>query len=76
MTHFKLDIKQSQKIRYCKQCGKEIDNSGRKMNKRTKYCSNDCHEDYLFDKRLRNAELRNNAKETNKEKRRKYESSR
>ena len=67
-------MKQSQKIRYCKQCGKVIDNSGRKIQKRTKYCSYDCHEDYLFDKRLRNAELRNNAKETNNEKRQKPKS--
>ena len=68
-------MKQSQKIRYCKQCGKVIDYSGRKIQKRTKYCSYDCHEDYLFDRRIRNAELRKNAKETNKEKRRNYDSS-
>tara|TARA_Y100001963_G_scaffold43451_1_gene60870 strand:- start:38 stop:247 length:210 start_codon:yes stop_codon:yes gene_type:complete len=68
-------MKRAYRIKYCKQCGKVIDNSGRKMNKRTKYCSNDCHEDYLFDRRLRNAELRKNAKETNKEKRRNYDSS-
>ena len=67
-------MKQSQKIRYCKQCGKEIDNSGRKMNKRTKYCSSDCHEDYLFDKRTKLTELRIKAKETNNEKRQKSKS--
>ena len=66
-------MKRAYRIRYCKQCGKEIDNSGRKIQKRTKYCSYDCHEDYLFDRRIRNAELRNNAKETNKEKRRNYD---
>ena len=50
-------MKQSQKVRYCKQCGKEIDNSGRKIQKRTKYCSYDCHEDYLSDRRFRMTEL-------------------
>jgi len=57
LTYFKLDMKQSHKIRYCKQCGKVIDNSGRKINKRTKYCSNNCHEDYLSERRRRLTEL-------------------
>ena len=68
------EIRLAQK-RYCIVCNKLIRQSRKKMQKRTKYCSNDCYEDYLFDKRLRNAELRNNAKKTNKEKRRKYDSS-
>ena len=38
---------------FCKQCGKEIDNSKRKIHKRTKYCSIDCVDDYQFDKRER-----------------------
>ena len=41
------------KKRFCKQCGKEIDNSKRKIHKRTKYCSIDCVDDYQFDKRER-----------------------
>ena len=41
------------KKRFCKQCGKEIDNSKRKIYKRTKYCSIDCVDDYQFDKRER-----------------------
>ena len=67
-------MKRAYRIRYCKQCNKEIDNSGRKMIKRTKYCSSDCHEDYLFDKRTKLTELRIKAKETNNEKRQKSKS--
>ena len=50
-------MKQSQKVRYCKQCCKVIDNSGRRIQKRTKYCSYDCHEDYLAERRRRLTEL-------------------
>ena len=67
-------MKRAYRIKYCKQCGKEIDNSGRKMNKRTKYCSNDCHENYLSDKRVKFTQLRIKAKETNNEKRKKPKS--
>ncbi len=51
-------MKQAHKIKYCKQCGTEIDNSGRKMNKRTKYCSSDCHEEYILQRRRHMTELR------------------
>ena len=57
LTLFHGDMKRAHKIRLCKQCGKLIDNSGRKLQKRTKYCSNDCAEDYYFDKKLRLTEL-------------------
>jgi|TARA_Y100000310_G_scaffold32170_1_gene30542 tRNA(Ile2) C34 agmatinyltransferase TiaS len=56
-------MKQAHKTRICKQCGKEIDNSGQKLQKRTKYCSNDCAEDYYFDKQLRMKELNLKLKE-------------
>ena len=41
------------KKRFCKQCGNEIDNSQRKIYKKTKFCSRDCVNDYQFDKRKR-----------------------
>ena len=47
-------MKRLSRIRICKQCGKIIDNSKRKIQKRTKFCSADCAEDYQFDKRERN----------------------
>jgi|TARA_R100001530_G_scaffold21976_1_gene18078 RNA polymerase-binding transcription factor DksA len=34
------------KKRFCKVCGIEIDNSKRKINKRTKYCSKNCVDEY------------------------------
>ena len=46
-------MKRLNRIRLCKQCGKEIDNSQRKIQKRTKFCSEDCAEDYNEEKRLR-----------------------
>ena len=49
-------MKRLSRIRLCKQCGKEIDNSQRKIQKRTKFCSADCAEDYKEDKRLRRLE--------------------
>ena len=54
-------MKRLSRIRLCKQCGKEIDNSKRKIQKRTKFCSADCAEDHKFDKRERrlNNVLRN-----------------
>jgi len=57
----KYKMKRLSRIRICKQCGKEIDNSKRKIQKRTKFCSADCAEDYKFDKRERrlNNVLRN-----------------
>ncbi len=67
-------MKQAHKIKYCKQCDTEIDNSGRKMNKRTKYCSSDCHEEYILQRRRHMTELRIKAKETNNEKREKSKS--
>lgn len=42
----KYKMKRLNRIRICKQCGKEIDNSKRKIQKRTKFCSADCAEDY------------------------------
>jgi RNA polymerase-binding transcription factor DksA len=39
-------MKRLNRIRLCKSCGKVIDNSKRKINKRTKFCSEDCVEDY------------------------------
>ena len=57
MAYFSVDMKRAHKIRLCNQCGKLIDNSGLKIQKKTKYCSKDCHEDYLFDRRLRLTEL-------------------
>ncbi len=57
MAHFSVDMKRAHKIRLCKQCGKVIDNSGRKIQKKTKYCSYDCHEDYLAERRQRLKEL-------------------
>ena len=41
------------KIRICKFCGKEIDNSDRKMHKRSKFCHYDCAEDYNYERKLR-----------------------
>lgn len=41
------------KIRICKFCGKEIDNSDRKIHKRTKFCNYDCAEDYNYERKLR-----------------------
>ena len=49
----KYKMKRLNKIRICKQCGKEIDNSKRRIQKRTKFCSIDCVDDYQFDKRER-----------------------
>ena len=46
-------MKRLSRIRLCKQCGKEIDNSQRKIQKRTKFCSADCAEDYKIDKQLK-----------------------
>ena len=46
-------MKRLSRIRICKQCGNEIDNSKRKIQKRTKYCAEDCAEDYKLDKRER-----------------------
>ena len=46
-------MKRLSRIRLCKQCGKEIDNSQRKIQKRTKFCSADCAEDYKFNKQLK-----------------------
>ncbi len=34
------------KKRFCKVCGIEIDNSKRKIHKRTKFCSKDCVDKY------------------------------
>ena len=39
-------MKRLNRIRLCKSCGKVIDNSKRKINKRTKFCSEDCVENY------------------------------
>ena len=39
-------MKRLSRIRICKSCGNEIDNSERKIQKRTKFCSADCAEDY------------------------------
>ena len=46
-------MKRLSRIRLCKQCGKEIDNSERKIQKRTKFCSADCAEDYKEAKKER-----------------------
>ena len=46
-------IRRLSKIRICKSCGNEIDNSEQKIQKRTKFCSEDCVDDYKFDKRER-----------------------
>ena len=46
-------MKRLSRIRLCKQCGKQIDNSQRKIQKRTKFCSADCAEDYKFNKQLK-----------------------
>jgi len=46
-------MKRINRIRICKSCGNEIDNSERKIQKRTKFCSEDCADDYKFDKRER-----------------------
>jgi len=46
-------MKRLSRIRLCKQCGKEIDNSKRKIQKRTKFCSADCAEDYKEAKKER-----------------------
>ena len=46
-------MKRLSRIRLCKQCKKEIDNSQRKIQKRTKFCSEDCADDYKFDKQER-----------------------
>ena len=43
------------KKRFCKTCGIEIDNSKRKIHKRTKFCSIDCVDDYKFNKQLKKA---------------------
>jgi RNA polymerase-binding transcription factor DksA len=49
-------IKRLSKIRICKSCGNEIDNSERKIQKRTKFCSEDCADDYKEERRLRRLE--------------------
>ena len=49
-------MKRLSRIRLCKQCGKEIDNSQRKIQKRTKFCSADCAEDYKEAKKERRLE--------------------
>jgi RNA polymerase-binding transcription factor DksA len=41
------------KKRFCKVCGIEIDNSKRKIHKRTKFCSKVCVDKYNKDKRER-----------------------
>jgi hypothetical protein len=41
------------KKRFCIQCKSEIDNSGRKIHKRTKFCSEDCADDYKWNKQLK-----------------------
>ena len=46
-------MKRLSKIRICKFCGIEIDNSKRKMHKRTKFCSEDCADDYNKERRQR-----------------------
>ena len=46
-------MKRINRIRICKSCGNEIDNSERKIQKRTKFCSADCAEDYKFNKQLK-----------------------
>ena len=46
-------MKRLSRIRICKQCGKEIDNSQRKIQKRTKFCSANCVKDYKFNKQLK-----------------------
>ena len=46
-------MKRLSRIRICKLCGNEIDNSKRKMHKRTKFCSEDCVDDYNEERRLR-----------------------
>ena len=51
---YKAQMGKLNKKRFCKQCGKEIDNSKRRIQKRTKFCSIDCVDDYEFDKRERN----------------------
>ena len=48
-------MKRLNRIRICKQCDKEIDNSKRKIQKRTKFCSTDCAENYKFNKQLKKA---------------------
>ena len=49
-------LKRLSRIRICKSCGNEIDNSKRKIQKRTKFCSEDCVDDYKFDKQERRLE--------------------
>ena len=48
-------MKRLNRIRICKSCGNEIDNSERKIQKRTKFCSADCAENYKFNKQLKKA---------------------
>ena len=49
----KYKMARLRKKRFCKVCGIEIDNSERKIHKRTKFCSQDCVDDYYQDKRER-----------------------
>ena len=49
-------MKRLSRIRLCKSCGNEIDNSKRKIQKRTKFCSADCAEDYNEERKLRRLE--------------------
>tara|TARA_Y100001951_G_scaffold52171_1_gene41270 strand:+ start:156 stop:329 length:174 start_codon:yes stop_codon:yes gene_type:complete len=46
-------MKRINRIRICKSCGIKIDNSKRKIQKRTKFCSEDCAEDYKLNKQLK-----------------------
>ena len=49
----KYKMKRLNRIRICKQCGKEIDNSKRRIQKRTKFCSVNCADDYKSDNQER-----------------------
>jgi len=49
----KYKMKRLSRIRICKYCGKEIDNSKRQIQKRTKFCSENCVKDYKEEKRIR-----------------------
>ena len=46
-------MKRLSRIRICIFCGNEIDNSQHKIQKRTKFCSEDCVDDYKFNKQLK-----------------------
>ena len=46
-------MKRLSRIRLCKSCSEIIDNSKRKMHKRTKFCSEDCADDYNEERRQR-----------------------